>query len=236
MVRARELPYLQLYLAIKSNLKTILPSNFFSRLIMTNNARHPGKHGYVVQIRTPTRKVLMNRRDLLQYCQEHNINLMHFKHLRFRYYLKNHDFQPARKMLLKDKYRILFKYTKQILSDHKNRVFSHRCCDKQFCRKEAFDQHRNIFHSNTTPLSFWQSYYECQCSTDPKDKHTIGPFDKISSHYVHGESAGKQYLTQKFLKSTKIQAAEQENISTKLLLTAVDKYLEELPLCINQKS
>ena len=149
MVRARELPYLQLYLALKSHLKIILPSNFCSRLIMANKARHPGKHGYVVQIRTPTGKVLMNRRDLLQYCQEHNINLMHFKHLRFGYYLKNHDFQPARKMPLKDKYRILFKYTKQILSDHKNGVFSHRCCDKQFCRKEAFDQHRSMFHSNT---------------------------------------------------------------------------------------
>ena len=231
-----ELSYIQLYLTIKSHLKNILPSNFFPRLIMANNACHPGKHGYVVQLRTPTGTVLMNRRDLLHYCKEHSINFMHFKHLKFRYYLKNQDFPPASKMQLKDKYRILFKYTKQILSDHKNGVFSHRCCDKQFCRKEAFNQHRNIFHSNTTPLSFWQSYYECQCSTDPKDKHTIGPFDKISSHYVYGESAGKQYLTQKFLKSIRSQATEQENISTKQLLTVVDKYLQEFPLCIKQKS
>ena len=144
-----ELLYVQLYLAIKSHLKDILPSNFFPRLIMANNARHHGKHGYVVQLRTPTRKVLMNRRDLLHYCQEHNINFMHFKHLKFRYYLKNYDFQPASEMQLKDKYRILFKYTKQILSDHKNGVFSHRCCNKQFCQKEAFDQHRSMFHSNT---------------------------------------------------------------------------------------
>ena len=141
-----QIPYIQLYLSIKSNLKNMLPFGFYPRLILANNARNAGKHGYVLQLKAPTGKFLINKKQLLLYCQEHAIDFIQFKDLKFRFYLTKFNFKPE--MELKDKYQLLFKYTKQILADHKNGVFSHRCCNRQFCQKQNFDQHRNIFHSS----------------------------------------------------------------------------------------
>ena len=141
-----KLQYIQMYLAIKSYLENILPSNFFARLILANIAKHVGKHGYVVQLKSPTGKFLLNKYQLLQYCEANNINFMTFKHLKFRYYLKNHHFPSEANMEPKEKGKILFAYTKQIIADIKNDVFSFRCCSKQFCRKELFEQHRNVVH------------------------------------------------------------------------------------------
>ena len=142
-----QLLYIQMYLAIKSHLKNILPSNFFARLILANNAKRVGKRGFVLQLKLPTGKFIFNKHQLLQYCKENGVNFMNFKHLKFRYYLKNHHFLPESSMLPKEKCRLLFSYAKQVVSDQKNGAFSYVCCNRQFCQKLAFEHHRNIVHS-----------------------------------------------------------------------------------------
>ena len=140
--------YKQMYLAIKSHLKDIIPSNFFARLILANNAKRVGKRGFVLHLKAPNGKFIFNKHQLLQYCEENHINFMNFKNLKFRYYLKNYHFPSETSMLPKEKFRLLFAYTKEILSDEKNGVFSYFCCNRQFCQKLTFEQHRDAVHSN----------------------------------------------------------------------------------------
>ena len=72
--------------------------------------------------------------------------------------MKNHHFPPEANMEPKEKGKILFAYTKQIIADIKNDVFSFRCCSKQFCRKELFEQHRNVVHPFVIKKT-WTTYY-----------------------------------------------------------------------------
>ena len=137
-----------MYLAIKSHLKDIIPSNFFARLILANNAKRVGKRGFVIHLKAPNGKFIFNKHQLLQYCEENHINFMNFKNLKFRYFLKNYHFPPEASMLPKEKFRLLFAYTKELLSDEKNGVFSYVCCNRQFCQRLTFEQHHNSVHSN----------------------------------------------------------------------------------------
>ena len=141
-----------MYLAIKSHLKDIIPSNLFARLILANNAKRVGKRGFVLHLKLPNGKFIFNKHQLLQYCQANNINYMNFKYLKFRYYLKNYQFPSESSMLPKEKCRLLFAYAKEIISDEQNGTFSYVCCNRQFCQKQALMQHRNIVHSNIIKL------------------------------------------------------------------------------------
>ena len=133
----------QLYLHVKSELDKKLPKGFHPRLILANSAKNKQKHGFIVQLRTPLAKYVVSRSHMVQYCNKNRLNFENFD-IKFRYFLKNYHFQS--KLHPKDRQKIIFRYCQQILKDERSGIFSVKCCQKQFCVKRHFEEHRRHCH------------------------------------------------------------------------------------------
>ena len=151
-----ELSCKKAYVAIKLKLKNALPPKCLALLKLANRGKNQRRWAYVLQIKTPERKLITSRQYLHQYCIVKKLDFTQFASLEFRYRLcqYNQITPPALKTVRekekwekKENCKITLTYAWQITQDYKNGLSPLICCNKQLNTIEDYQHHRNLNHS-----------------------------------------------------------------------------------------